>query len=62
MIRALIISNICLILILKGVPTWLWSILSIGYVGCNTVALILWEETKDKIKRLENKMKMKGGE
>lgn len=49
MIKALIISNICLILILKGVPTWLWAILSMSYVVSNVVALILWEETTDKI-------------
>ena len=62
MIAALIISNICLMLMVKGVPTWLSVVLSIVYSVSNVVALILWEETKDKIKTLENKTKRKGGE
>ena len=62
MIAALIISNICLIFMAKGVPTWVSVVLSIVYSVSNCVALILWEETKRKIKTIENNTKRKGGE
>ena len=62
MIGALIISNFCLILMIKGVSTWIAVVLSFVYVICNCVALILWEETKDRIRVIENKLIKKGGE
>jgi hypothetical protein len=62
MIGALIISDFCLIVLTKGVPTWLSIIVSFIYVICNVTALILWEETKSKINILEHKYIKKGGE
>ena len=59
MITALLISNVCLILILKGVPTWLDTVLSITYGISTLAAFIIWHETKIKIKAL---LKEKGGE
>jgi hypothetical protein len=47
----------------KGIPTWLELVLGIVSVICTGVALIIWEETKDKIRSLERQIgKMKGGE
>lgn len=62
MIGALIISNSCLVLIAKGVPAWLYLVLSTAYLVCNVVALTLWEQTNEKIKILENKIKKNGGD
>ena len=59
MIGTLIISNICFVLLLKDVPTWLAVVLGVAYAICTGVSLILWEETKDKIKRIENHIKNK---
>lgn len=58
MITALLISNVCLILISKGVPTWLDMVLSIAYGISTLTAFIIWHETKIKIKAL---LKEKGG-
>ena len=58
MIIALIISDMCFALLLKGVPTWFEIVLIATHAICNIVALIMWEETKSKIKAL---WKMKGG-
>ena len=63
MIIALVIFNFCYIFVIKGVPLWLECVLAIVSTICIGVALIIWEETKDKIKHLENQLKkMKGGE
>lgn len=61
MAAALIIGNVCLILLLKGVPQWLSVVLSFGYSVSNVVAILVWVDTKDRIKALENKVKKKGG-
>jgi hypothetical protein len=61
MIAALILHTLCYVFMVKGVPNWLELVLSIVSAICTVVALILWEETKDRIKVLENKTK-KGGE
>ena len=58
MILALIIGNMCFALMLKGVPTWLEIVLSATHSICNVVALIMWAETKSKIKAL---FRTKGG-
>ena len=61
MISFIVISQACLVLLIKGVPTWIAILLSICYGICNCVSLVLWEETKDRIKRIENGIsKMKG--
>ena len=63
MIAALILHTLCYVFMVKGVPAWLELVLSIVSVICTGVALIIWEETKDKIRSLERQIgKMKGGE
>ena len=64
MIGALIIYNICFsLLITVAFPLWAEITLSVIGCICTGVAFIVWEETKDRIKVLENKLrKMKGDE
>ena len=63
MITALILNTLCYVLMVQGVPTWLEVVLSIVSAICPVVALIVWNETKDKIRSLERQIeKMKGGE
>ena len=49
MILALLISNFCLVILAKGVPTWLETILGFLYGASSFIALLLWDETKRKI-------------
>lgn len=60
MIVALLISNVCLILILKGVPTWLETVLGITYGISTSTAFIIWNETKIKIKTLLKEKAVRG--
>lgn len=53
MIAALLLHTLCYAFMVKGVPTWLELVLSLVGAICTVVALILWEETKDKIRSLE---------
>lgn len=62
MIAALILHTLCYVFMVKGVPTWLEVVLSIVSAICTAVALIVWNETKDKIRSLERQIeKLKGG-
>ena len=62
MIGALIINNFCLILLVKGVPTWMQFVLSVTSAISSCAALIAWEETKSEILALEDKIKKKDGD
>ena len=62
MIGALLLYACCYAIMLKGVPFWLHSILWIITVICGAVALMVWEQTKDRLEALEKKLREEGGE
>ena len=59
---ALILCNLCYILMLKGVPNWLHIVLSILSVIFNCVALALEDGIISRVRILEDKINKKGGE
>ena len=56
MVVSLLISTCCLVIMSKGVPDWVETILSITYGICNMCAFLSWTFTKEEIKKLERRV------
>ena len=61
MIGAILIHFVCYVFMLKGVPFYLHNVLSLISTICAAVALLVWEQTKDRLKALEKELRKKGG-
>ena len=61
MIVALSIANLCLVVLLKGVPLWAEKLLTVVYIGSMLFASVMWSISKEKIEALEQKIEKKGG-
>lgn len=56
MIIALVLYNICFVLLLKGVPHWLEIVLCIVSPMLSLAAALIWEFAKSKIELIEKRL------